>query len=132
MVFDTEISPRGNIGKSYISLEDAMRQRDEMDYNFCTDCRECSKCYGCTNCVDCDRCVNCTDCYRCVLCTECENCSRCMECKLCHRCINQKDGLSQREAGWVSKVDALETWIPEGAEGAGSNLVSDEEYDEGY
>lgn len=103
MVFVTEKSLRGNIGISYFSLKDAMRQWDEMDYNFCTDCRECSGCYGCIKCVDCDRCVNCTDCYRCVLCTECENCSFCRECEVCYRCVNHKDGLNQHGLGGFQK-----------------------------
>ena len=94
MVYESKKTPRGNVGFSYESQEEADAQASQMDANGCSDCYNCYNCYdcyNCRNCFDCRNCYDCSGCYNCCNCSDCSDCRNCHNCSGCYNCCNCSD-----------------------------------------
>ena len=60
MRYESQKTPKGNIGVSYSSQDAADKQSAEMDYNNCSGCSGCSRCSVCSGCSDCSDCSDCS------------------------------------------------------------------------
>ena len=85
MIYTSEKTEQGNVGRSNVSQKAANVRAKAMDANGCTDCTDCIDCrycHHCAKCTDCNNCNNCTYCIDCIGCTYGTNCHH------CHRCSN--------------------------------------------
>ena len=86
MSYESQKTPRGNVGVSCISQAVADAQAAKMDANYCSDCSNCTDCYCCSNCTDCSNCSNCSGCSNCYCCCYCYCCYCCSNCSNCYCC----------------------------------------------
>lgn len=96
-----------------------IRLGDNIDNEYCNDCKFCVRCVKCTGCYECKECSDCRYCCSCKNsrgCNDCYNCDRCVDCEHCKNCsdcmkINEGHNIQYVVAGIQLTEEEYETFV---------------------